>query len=55
MGRDPGDDFAVMSVDLKGDANQFAIPARDLEAIGRPARVGDSRKDATLMSPDVPP
>ena len=33
MGRDPGDDFAVMGVDRKGDANHPAIPAK----ISRPS------------------
>lgn len=55
MGCDPGDDFAVMGVDRKGDANHLAIPARDLKAIGSPALVGDSRGDATLMSANGAP
>ena len=43
MGRDPGDDFAVMGVDGEGDAHYLAVPARDLKAIGWPALVGGRR------------
>lgn len=43
MGRDPGDDFAVMGVDGEGDAHHLAIPAWYLKTIGRPALVGGSR------------
>ena len=39
MGRDPGDDFAVMGVDREGDAHHLAIPAWYLKTIGRPALV----------------
>ena len=55
MGGDPGDDFAVMCVDRKGDAHHLAIPAGDLKTIGRPALVGGSRDDAALMSANGAP
>ena len=55
MGRDPGDDFAVMGVDREGDAHHLAIPAWYLKAIGRSALVGDSCDDAALMSANGAP
>lgn len=55
MGRDPGDDFAVMCVDGEGDGHHLAIPAWYLKAIGRPALVGGGRDDAALMSANGAP
>lgn len=55
MGRDPGNDFAVMGVDGEGDAHHLAIPAWYLKAIGRPALIGGGRDDAALMSANGAP
>jgi hypothetical protein len=55
MGRDPGDDFAVMGVDREGDAKHLAVPIRYLKAIGRQAPIGGSRDDAALMSANGAP
>ena len=55
MGREPGNDFAVMGVDGEGDAHHLTVPARDLKAIGRPALIGGSRNDAALMSANGAP
>ena len=55
MGRDLGDDFTVMGVDGEGDANNLAVPAWDLKAIGRSALVGCSRDDGAFMGPSGVP
>jgi hypothetical protein len=49
MGRDPGDDLAVVSVDSEGDTHNPAVPTGGLKAIGRPAMVRGSLNDAALL------
>jgi hypothetical protein len=44
---DAYDDLAVMGVDGEYDAHDLAIPAGDLQTIGRPALVGRRRDHAS--------
>ncbi len=48
----PGDDFSVAGVDGEHEADDFAIPATDFQAVGRPALIGRQGNDAALMGPD---
>src|SRR5690242_6743696 len=42
----PGHDLAVVGVDGEGDVDELAVPAGDLEAIGRPALVRGRGNDS---------
>ena len=45
----PGDDLTIARVDREGDADHLAIPASDLQRIGRPALVGRQGDDAAIV------
>src|SRR5580704_6312436 len=47
--RYPTDDLAIVTIEGKGDADDLAVPAGELQCVGAPADVGADRCDLAVM------